>query len=277
MIKILEKNETGDDDAISNIIVSDHENDECETITNEDEDQMTEFIIDGTESNEEEIALFNCNVCKIDFESIDDHLQKYHSNQDVIVDIDDNKEDLSETFLCNKCNEQFNSLLSLSTHIRALHEERVSIRRPAKKNTEKMVKIAKDEIEIFEEDNFCHICNTAFGTAKSYKLHVRMHNKTKVKTSDEPNEHDSNVMPIDDDLQEKFYCNICDKYYLKNYEEIHMRMHNGEEKFNCKICNKLFPNEAAIKMHMNAHQEPRIVSECNVNVRFLFCAIFYIF
>lgn len=59
---------------------------------------------------------------------------------------------------------------------------------------------------------------------------------------------------------EKFFCAICGKYYDKVFQDVHMQMHNGEEKFNCGICNKVFPNEESINMHMNAHQDTRVVS-----------------
>lgn len=281
LIKIL-KGDIVDDDTISSMIVSDHDdNDEIETIAN-DEDHLAEYVYETVETIDEDdnVVLYNCDVCNIEFESIDEHLEKYHSNQDVVVNIDDdeiiqkfdestekvneieseiNKIESIETFTCNQCNSVFNSLLSLSTHIRSTHENRMTTRRAIKKKSESNAKGDKViDSGNAEGDNVCHICNTTFASAKSYKLHARMHNKTKGKQNEEALEQDT--LPIDDDLQEKFYCNICDKYYLKNYEEIHMQMHSGEEKFNCKICNKLFPNEAAIKMHMNAHQEPRVVS-----------------
>lgn len=61
-------------------------------------------------------------------------------------------------------------------------------------------------------------------------------------------------------IREKFYCNICGKHYDKNFEQVHVRMHSGEEKFNCRVCNKVFQNDESLKMHMNAHQDARVVS-----------------
>lgn len=88
-----------------------------------------------------------------------------------------------------------------------------------------------------------------------------MHNPIKMKTLEEAAEHELDTIPMNNEAyREKFFCGICDKMYDKTFEEIHVQMHNGEEKFNCTICNKLFPNEASISMHMNAHQETRVVS-----------------
>lgn len=89
-----------------------------------------------------------------------------------------------------------------------------------------------------------------------------MHLPVKSKTMEETTEHELDILPTNDQetLREKFYCGICGKYYDKVFEEVHVQMHNGEEKFNCGICNKVFPNEESIKMHMNAHQDTRVVS-----------------
>lgn len=39
------------------------------------------------EMNEED-AFYNCNVCGLDFQSVDEHIASFHSGQDVILDID---------------------------------------------------------------------------------------------------------------------------------------------------------------------------------------------
>lgn len=95
-----------------------------------------------------------------------------------------------------------------------------------------------------------------------FRLHLRMHLPIKSKTIEETIEQ--NVDPLQtmdpDATREKFYCDICGKYYDKTFQQVHMQMHNGEEKFNCGICNKVFPNEESINLHMSAHQETRVVS-----------------
>lgn len=89
-----------------------------------------------------------------------------------------------------------------------------------------------------------------------------MHLPVKSKTIDEATEQetDNSTGGGQEHPKEKFYCDICGKYYDKNFEQVHVQMHNGEEKFNCGICNKVFPNEESIQMHMNAHQDTRVVS-----------------
>lgn len=99
-----------------------------------------------------------------------------------------------------------------------------------------------------------HLCTSTI------RLHARMHNPIKMKSLEDTAEHEIAAIAInDDEYKQKFFCSICDKLYDKAFEEIHVQMHNGEEKFNCGICNKLFPNETNLVMHMNAHQETRVV------------------
>lgn len=96
-----------------------------------------------------------------------------------------------------------------------------------------------------------------------FRLHARMHLPVKSKTMDEATENDAidSVTGEPEPPRPKFYCAICGKYYDKTFEQVHVQMHNGEEKFNCSICNKVFPNLESINMHMNAHQDTRVVSQ----------------
>lgn len=89
-----------------------------------------------------------------------------------------------------------------------------------------------------------------------------MHLPVKSKTLDEACDMEMTTGDGDeqDPSREKFYCSICGKHYDRSFEQVHVRMHSGEEKFNCRICNKVFPNDESLKMHMNAHQDARVVS-----------------
>lgn len=105
------------------------------------------------------------------------------------------------------------------------------------------------------------------------RLHARMHLPIRSKTMDEAIENDNESQSNEQEApREKFYCEICGKYYDKTFEQVHVQMHSGEEKFNCHICNKVFPNDESLTMHMNAHQDTRVVSGDN-----FFFAIFRFF
>lgn len=127
--------------------------------------------------NDGEIELYNCDACGMDFESIDEHVKKYHSHQDVVVDVGEestkyiasatdepeestiNDVTIKEeqvVYYCDVCEKEFITLRALSTHINASH--------------------GKDDDQNAEESkgkdkgkNVCNICNTVFSSAKSLK------------------------------------------------------------------------------------------------------------
>lgn len=83
-----EMNANGDDDGAffveyvteeeENLITG--ENNETEYEAN----QYAEYADDDDDLNEE---LYNCNLCGMNFKSITEHVEKYHSGQDVLIDI----------------------------------------------------------------------------------------------------------------------------------------------------------------------------------------------
>lgn len=58
-----------------------------------------------------------------------------------------------------------------------------------------------------------------------------MHLPVKSKTIDEATENDESVTGEQEPPREKFYCEICGKYYDKTFEKVHVQMHSGEEKY----------------------------------------------
>lgn len=186
-MKLLEADDISDEDTAENLI----ENDRDEQDMVKDGEALTEYVYEIDETIEtDDVVLYNCDACGIDFGSIEEHLERYHSNQDVVVDIED-AVDLrgneiiessaqvaeNEQYGCNKCDKTFNTLLLLSMHIRSTHQNRPT---PGKSSTamaergtnpRKLVKdkASKVKPEGNEGENMCSICNTTFVSAKSYK------------------------------------------------------------------------------------------------------------
>lgn len=70
-----------------------------------DDDENRQYIVedrDMEQQEEESEDLYNCNACGMNFSSIDDHIQRYHSNQDVILDVNDTS-DMQSTTGIVKC------------------------------------------------------------------------------------------------------------------------------------------------------------------------------
>lgn len=216
-----------------------------------DDDENHEYIVEEDEEmeqpEEEMEDLYNCNVCGMNFTSIDDHIQNYHSNQDVILDVADTNEQLTtrhavkceppeyindideddetstiddgdadqivfvnvdvdgattvdratknakntntqqkETYVCNRCNQTYDTLRSLSSHILNAHNAKSQtprntsaskqvVRKVVRKTKENATKeknseeSESDANERFAERHTCEQCNTVFQSAKSLK------------------------------------------------------------------------------------------------------------
>lgn len=52
--------------------------------TNDSEYEVNQQNSEGVEAEDE---LYNCNLCGMNFKSITEHIEKYHSGQDVLIDI----------------------------------------------------------------------------------------------------------------------------------------------------------------------------------------------
>lgn len=61
-----------------------HKEELYEEITEQDEDLIEEL---QTEPETEEKDMYTCNLCQVNFYSIDDHVAQYHEDQQVIVEV----------------------------------------------------------------------------------------------------------------------------------------------------------------------------------------------
>lgn len=81
-----EINENGDDDGAFFVEYITEDDNQMESNDTElDGNQLSEYG-DIDETTDE---LYNCNLCGMNFKSITDHIEKYHSGQDVLIDISD--------------------------------------------------------------------------------------------------------------------------------------------------------------------------------------------
>lgn len=82
-----EINENGDDDGAFFVEYITEEDNQMESNdTNELDGKPLSEYDDIDETTDE---LYNCNLCGMNFKSITDHIEKYHSGQDVLIDISD--------------------------------------------------------------------------------------------------------------------------------------------------------------------------------------------
>lgn len=109
----------------------------------------------------------------------------------------------------------------------------------------------------------CDVCNTLFPSFKSLRLHKRMHEPIKSKEPEAPVNYSISGELVNDtkeNIRAMFLCNICDKTYDKEYEEIHMKSHTNDNNFDCEVCNRKFYTQENLEMHMKAHNNVRKIS-----------------
>lgn len=202
----------------------------------QDQDGAAEqYFLEDEEQEDDSEELYNCNACGMNFASIEEHIEQYHSHQDVILDVADkvaddtvkceppeyindieeedeafdgfeqveeptvtvtntsiirttrnasNPTQSKEMYACNRCDQSFTTLRSLSSHILNVHETKLQSARNAANQKQVAVRcavrktVAKDknaedsESEVIErtgDGHTCEHCNTVFQTAKSLK------------------------------------------------------------------------------------------------------------
>ncbi|GJQ80970.1 hypothetical protein Trydic_g4787 [Trypoxylus dichotomus] len=145
----------------------------------------------------------------------------------------------SQEYKCFKCDASFFSARSLYTH------------RKTHKTEGNLVDISGPFV--------CEVCSTEFPTYKSLRLHKRMHDPIKVKEIEPPVNYGltGETDPEKWGVREMFVCQICNKTYDKQYEEVHMMSHSDEPKYDCEICNRKFFTQSNLEMHARVHSNSK--------------------
>ncbi|XP_050302626.1 zinc finger protein 791-like isoform X2 [Anthonomus grandis grandis] len=98
----------------------------------------------------------------------------------------------------------------------------------------------------------CNICDIKFPTYKEMQLHEKMHLQQELELTYSTGGKQNNEKQT---IRETFNCDICNKVYDKNYEEIHMKSHLDGIDNLCLICNKRFEPRENLEMHVKAHSK----------------------
>ncbi|KXJ28167.1 Zinc finger protein 320 [Exaiptasia diaphana] len=139
-------------------------------------------------------------------------------------------QDITELFICMKCNLGFKCERHLENHENIIH------------NGTKPFK--------------CDSCDKVFAHKNSLKIHKEAH-KNKVSSNLERSGvlHHTKKQQAIQTTEKSFKCTICHKTFKqKGYLKVHIQIHRGEKEFKCNICNKDFATKSSLQTHNLIHQ-----------------------
>lgn len=247
----------------------------------QDDEEVYEDMIEEEqpENESDDKDLYTCNLCQVNFYSIEDHVAQYHKDEQVIVEVEKpgtsdekpvkievdsdviyDEEYLIEEILpepkkekpkaiakqkrlcysCPHCPAKYGNPRAVSAHVKTHNKN-----------------LIQSEPDALPEKFECDVCNTIFPTNKSLRLHVRMHDPVRPRTLEDATDYDPTI--ASNSLTEFFTCDVCNKTYDVQFREMHLLSHSDEPKFTCTICNRKFKNEITLSMHLKAHQETKVI------------------
>ncbi|XP_050302627.1 oocyte zinc finger protein XlCOF6-like isoform X3 [Anthonomus grandis grandis] len=178
------------------------------------------------------LEILSCSNCKLQFPNIT------HFNKHICSNISEftkkNTAKLLEKHSCPNCSLQFSNITQLREHNcwNIEYENKVNTSNKQSKSITKKKK--KTKKPVVEENK----------TVEVQKSKLELTYSTGGKQNNEKQT-----------IRETFNCDICNKVYDKNYEEIHMKSHLDGIDNLCLICNKRFEPRENLEMHVKAHSK----------------------
>ncbi|VDI11280.1 Hypothetical predicted protein [Mytilus galloprovincialis] len=187
-----------------------------------------------------------CHICGITF------MQKYK------LAIHLQKHNGESNFSCDICGKGFIRKDHLNNHIQSHNKDRPFSCKICGQSykTEKSVKAHERS---HAPGTFqCHFCHKVYTQNRYLKVHINeKHNLS-------PLDKSNGLTTRQKQKSVLVECDICQKYYRKNYIKTHAKSHDESAKdFECQVCGKRFVTESYLNYHENIHTGEGI-EECDV-------------
>lgn len=236
------------------------------------EDLIEEELQPEHESDEKDI--YTCNLCQVNFYSIEDHVAQYHKDEQVIVEVEepaveegtsDEKQIKIELDSDVIYDEEY--LIDEILPVPELKKEKITIQKP-KVIPKAIPKVIPKAISMaIPKKRLCYscpLCPAKYSNSRAVTAHIKIHNNLK------PSEPDA--------LPECFECDVCNTVFATNKSlRLHVRMHDpvkprtledatdydataasnanaNTEMFTCDVCNKTYDVQFR-EMHILSHSD----------------------
>lgn len=224
-----------DDDAV---YITENAYQENEDDDDDDGGENQQYVVEDEDLED----LYNCNVCGMNFTSIDDHIQRYHSNQDVILDVADANEvtSMSSTVKCeppeyiNDIEEDDGMLVGEDGDAPHIVFVNVDLDGKAAGRSTQNAKQSK-------EAYMCPQCNQSFGTLRSLSSHILSTHGTKSQTSANTSGSKQVVRKVVRKVKEKA---AKEKHSEESESDMNERPTEGHK---CEQCNTVFQSAKSLK------------------------------
>lgn len=178
----------------------------------------------------------------------------------------------SMKFSCNKCGQEFVSLIVLQEHKLKINCKNVHECNICKKRfTDQKILVAHLKRHKTTKEHLCNICGKEYSSPSAFRLHFRSH------TGERPFKCNfcgkgfarwagvKNHMLTHEDFR-PYKCEICGKQFkvISNLYR-HQRLHTGNYSYSCSFCSKAFSQSDHLKLHLRTYhtnEKPYLCCEC---------------